>query len=76
MKIVICLEKDDIHTSKCGHNYIIETNGVSISFAPDAAQEFINDVQGIQAALAKNPELGCHDPNCTHETPTNQQLSS
>jgi hypothetical protein len=71
MKLVLCLDKDDIHTSKCGHNYVVETMGVTITFTPEAAQEFINDIQGIQAALAENPELehcpnASDDQHCTH----------
>lgn len=66
MKLVVCLDKEDIHTKLCGHNYVVETTGLSLSFTPEAAQELVNDIQGIQAALAKDTESQpCQDPNCT-----------
>ena len=74
MKIAICLDKEDIHTHLYGHNYIIETNGITITFTPEAIQEFLDDIQGIRQRVAKLEP--CQDPNCTHETPTNQQLSN
>lgn len=67
MKIVICLDKEDIHTKFCGHNYIIETTGLSISLTPEAIQEFLDDIQGIQTALTKNHPIDCQDPNCTEQ---------
>ncbi len=44
MKIVICLEKEDISTSKLGENWAITTkDGTILSFTREAMQELVDD---------------------------------
>lgn len=58
MEMVIILSKEDIQTGKCGDHTEINTGkGITINFAPDALQEFLNDIGAEMKELPAEVKL-------------------